>query len=97
MKKPIPFNPATAAADPLVYQSGYIDTLISQWGLANTGGVRFYTLDNEPSLWTDIPIGPSSDSFVNVVENDSAPDTIEVSIPLSGTGRIFGRIVAYRP
>jgi autotransporter-associated beta strand protein len=38
-------------ANPLAYQSGYIDTLISQWGLAANGGVRFYTLDNEPGLW----------------------------------------------
>lgn len=82
---PIPYNPATAAADrityggntpldltpfhadprfrsdrndanylpanPLAHQSGYVDTLISQWGLANNGGVRFYTIDNEPGLW----------------------------------------------
>ena len=38
-------------ADPLAYQSGFVDTLISQWGLATNGGVRFYTLDNEPGLW----------------------------------------------
>jgi hypothetical protein len=38
-------------ADPLAYQSGFVDTLISQWGLAANGGVRFYTLDNEPGLW----------------------------------------------
>jgi autotransporter-associated beta strand protein len=82
---PIPYNPATAAADrithagntpvdltpfhadprfrsdrndanylpanPLAYQSGFIDTLISQWGSVANGGVRFYTLDNEPGLW----------------------------------------------
>ncbi len=38
-------------ANPLAYQSGFIDTLISQWGTVANGGVRFYTLDNEPGLW----------------------------------------------
>jgi autotransporter-associated beta strand protein len=85
---PIPYNPATAAADrvtyagtppvdltpnhadprfrsdindanylpadPVVYQQGYIDTLISQWGSSTAGGVRYYALDNEPKLWSYI-------------------------------------------
>ena len=38
-------------ANPLSHQSGYVDTLISQWGLSNNGGVRFYAIDNEPGLW----------------------------------------------
>jgi hypothetical protein len=41
-------------ADPLAYQSGFIDTLISQWGSVASGGVRYYTLDNEPGLWSYI-------------------------------------------
>jgi hypothetical protein len=37
-------------ADPVAYQQGYIDTLISQWGSSTAGGVRYYALDNEPKL-----------------------------------------------
>ena len=32
-------------------QSGWVQHLLGRWGAAAQGGVRFYTLDNEPSLW----------------------------------------------
>ncbi len=33
------------------FQRGWVQRLRSRWGAAAQGGVRYYTLDNEPSLW----------------------------------------------
>lgn len=32
-------------------QRGWINHLVTRWGTAANGGLRFYILDNEPSLW----------------------------------------------
>ncbi|HEX4588635.1 MAG TPA: glycoside hydrolase family 44 protein [Gemmataceae bacterium] len=39
-------QPATPA-----FQQGWIQHLVSTFGNANSGGVQYYTLDNEPSIW----------------------------------------------
>lgn len=46
------------------FQQQWVYHLISRWGPASTGGVRYYLLDNEPSLWFDThrdvrPVGPT--------------------------------------
>jgi len=33
-------------------QQDWVRHLTNQWGLANAGGVRYYLMDNEPSLWS---------------------------------------------
>ena len=33
------------------FQQGWVQHLVSRWGTAGTGGLRFYILDNEPSIW----------------------------------------------
>lgn len=33
------------------YQAGWVDHLTNQWGLATNGGLRYYLMDNEWSLW----------------------------------------------
>jgi hypothetical protein len=35
------------------FQQQWVRYLISRWGAASAGGVRYYLLDNEPSLWFD--------------------------------------------
>jgi len=47
-----------------VFQQGYVQHLISQWGLSTNGGVRYYIMDNEHSIWfsthQDVhPVGPT--------------------------------------
>ena len=46
------------------FQSGYVQHLMSNWGASTNGGVKFYLMDNEHSLWQsthqDIhPVGPT--------------------------------------
>ena len=51
-----PTSPGTTPTDANVansnlIQRGWIGHLVTRWGLAVNGGVRYYILDNEPSLW----------------------------------------------
>ncbi len=43
-------NDASVLTDS-TFQQGWVNHLISRWGSAQNGGVRYYILDNEPSLW----------------------------------------------
>jgi hypothetical protein len=57
-------NVASGAA----FQQGFVQHLVSRWGGAANGGQRYYTLDNEPSLWfathRDVePVGVTMDEY----------------------------------
>ena len=46
------------------FQKGYVQHLLSRWGSATNGGVGFYIMDNEESIWQgthqDVhPVGPT--------------------------------------
>ena len=43
-------NDANVPADAL-FQKGWVQHLVSLWGTAANGGVRYYILDNEHSIW----------------------------------------------
>ena len=43
-------NDANVFADS-VFQKGWMDHLVARWGTATNGGLRYYILDNEPSIW----------------------------------------------
>jgi hypothetical protein len=43
-------NDANIPAD-VTFQTGWVQHLISSWGTAAAGGLRYYILDNEPSIW----------------------------------------------
>src|SRR5689334_8528242 len=50
------------------FQQSWVQHLISRWGSAAAGGLRYYILDNEPSIWfsthRDVhPIGPTMDEI----------------------------------
>ena len=51
-------------------QNSWVQHLISKWGFSNTGGLKYYILDNEPSLWNSThrdvhPIGETYDELYN--------------------------------
>jgi len=55
----------------------WIKHLIAAWGKANAGGVGYYLMDNEPSIWfsthRDVhPVGPHADEYRNKVLTESA-------------------------
>jgi hypothetical protein len=62
---PITWNNPNDANFPtnVVFQQGYVQHLTNRWGLSTNGGVRYYIMDNEHSLWfsthQDVhPVGP---------------------------------------
>jgi len=45
-------NPADAnVASSASFQQGWVQHLINRWGAASNGGLRYYILDNEHSIW----------------------------------------------
>jgi hypothetical protein len=57
-------NDANVPSD-VAFQEGLVDHLIQKWGASARGGVGFYIMDNEPSLWQEShrdvhPVGPTS-------------------------------------
>jgi hypothetical protein len=52
------------------FEQGWLNHLVNQWGNSDNGGVRYYLLDNEPSIWhathRDIhPTGATMDEIFN--------------------------------
>jgi hypothetical protein len=43
-------NDANVPSD-ATFQQGWMQHLVQRWGLAASGGLRYYILDNEPSIW----------------------------------------------
>ena len=69
-------NDADVPADS-AYQQGWIQHLVSTWGKSANGGVGYYILDNEHSIWfsthRDVhPIGPTMDEILAKVIDYSA-------------------------
>ncbi len=65
-------NDANVPAD-ANFQLGWVQHLIGKWGNANSGGVRYYTLDNEPAIWYEThqdthPDGPSMAEIRDKIE-----------------------------
>src|SRR5262249_39692255 len=65
----VPSSPAT--------ELGWIQHLVATFGSANSGGVKYYTLDNEPSIWystqQDVhPVGATESEILNDIINYSA-------------------------
>jgi len=49
-------------------QQGWVQHLVGRWGAANSGGLRYYVLDNEHSIWfsthRDVqPVGPTMEQI----------------------------------
>lgn len=62
-------NDANVPAD-VNFEKAWLQHLVAQWGNSANGGVRYYILDNEPSLWSDThrdvhPTGPTMDEVLD--------------------------------
>ena len=60
-------NDASVAAG-VAFQQSWLQHLLAQWGNAANGGLKFYLLDNEPSIWQgthrDVhPVGATMDEM----------------------------------
>ncbi|GAB4453829.1 MAG: glycoside hydrolase family 44 protein [Armatimonadaceae bacterium] len=64
---------ANVAADEN-FQRGWVQHLVGRWGTAGSGGVKYFILDNEPSLWhgthRDVhPSGATMDEVLNKIKD----------------------------
>jgi len=69
-------NDADVSVDS-TYQQGWVQHLVSTWGKASSGGVGYYILDNEHSIWfsthRDVhPTGPTMDEIYSKIIDYSA-------------------------
>ena len=69
-------NDANIPADSQ-FQSGWMQHVVGKWGAASSGGLRYYIMDNEPSLWSwthrDVhPTGPTMDEIKDKMIDYSA-------------------------
>jgi hypothetical protein len=60
-------NDANIQVDSL-FQKAWVQHLVTKWGTSSQGGLRYYLLDNEPSIWQEAhrdvhPIGPTMDEI----------------------------------
>src|SRR5579862_2769865 len=69
---PITWNNPNDANFPtnVTFQQSYIQHLLGQWGASTNGGVRYYIMDNEESIWfsthQDVhPVGPTMQEIRN--------------------------------
>ncbi len=68
-RKGKPFADTPDLADGVVYQDELVHYLVKKVGKAKDGGVRFYSLDNEPALWpsTHPRVHPERTLYAEVV------------------------------
>jgi hypothetical protein len=63
--------------DSTANEQKWIEHLVQKWGGAGAGGVRYYLMDNEPSIWFSThrdshPIGPHANEYRDKVIAESA-------------------------
>ena len=68
-QKPGPFAAAPDLGDGVVYQDEFVNALVARLGKASNGGIRFYSLDNEPALWpsTHPRVHPDQPTYAEMV------------------------------
>jgi hypothetical protein len=73
-QKPGPFATSPDLDDGVVYQDEFVNALVSKLGPAAKGGIKFYSLDNEPALWpsTHPRVHPEKTTYAEMVSRTEA-------------------------
>jgi hypothetical protein len=76
-KKPAAFVTAPDLADGAVYEDELVNLLVNKLGRARKGGIKFYSLDNEPALWpsTHPRVHPDKTTYAEMVSRTEATAT----------------------
>lgn len=89
-RKNAPFVSKPDPASPVIYQDEWVASLVKRFGPANAGGVKFYSMDNEPELWseTHTDIHPARMSYADLlshfVDYASAVKDVDPSAQITG-------------
>jgi hypothetical protein len=90
-----PYAASPDRHDAAVYEDEFVDFLVKKLGRADQGGIKFYSLDNEPSLWpsTHPRIHPERPTYREIVKRSEAAaaaiTTIDPSAQVLG-GVMYG-------
>jgi mannan endo-1,4-beta-mannosidase len=73
-KKPGPFSLVPDLNDGKVFEDEFVNLLVNKLGKAAKGGARFYSLDNEPALWSGlhVRIHPQKTTYKEIIERSEA-------------------------
>jgi mannan endo-1,4-beta-mannosidase len=90
--KPGPFTLKPALDDGAVYQDELVNLLVQKFGKAAQGGVKFYSLDNEPALWptTHPRIHPKPPTYQELVDRTEA--TASAITAVDPTATVLGAV-----
>jgi len=81
-KKPGALSLTPNLDDKTVYQDEFVNLLVNKLGKASAGGIKFYSLDNEPALWpsTHPRIHPERTRYDEMVKRTEAVATEVVKL-----------------
>ncbi|MCW3053859.1 MAG: hypothetical protein JWN14_3029, partial [Chthonomonadales bacterium] len=88
--KPGPFTDIPSPTEPVIYQDEWVHHLVKKFGTAAQGGVKFYSMDNEPDIWdyTHTDLHPAQmgydDMPANFLEYATAVKTVDPSAQVTG-------------
>ncbi len=92
-KKPGPYAATPDLSDGAVYQDEFVNFLVGKLGRAGQGGIKFYSLDNEPALWsgTHPRIHPEKTRYDEMVNRSEA--TAAEIVRLDPTAIVLGGVM----
>ncbi len=92
-KKPGPFAATPDLSDGTVYEDEFVNFLVGKLGKAAQGGIKFYSLDNEPALWpsTHPRIHPAPTRYDEMVNRSEAMASAIVKI--DPTAMVLGGVM----
>jgi hypothetical protein len=92
-KKPGPFAATPDLSDGAVYQDEFVSFLVGKLGKAAQGGIKFYSLDNEPALWpsTHPRIHPAPTRYDEMVSRSEA--AAAAIVKLDPTAIVLGGVM----
>ncbi len=92
-KKPGPYASSPDLSDGAVYQDEFVNFMVGKLGRAAQGGVRFYSLDNEPALWssTHPRVHPEKTRYDEMVNRSEA--TASEIVRLDPTAVVLGGVM----
>jgi hypothetical protein len=91
-QKPGPFAASPDLGDGVVYEDEFVNTLVGKLGKAANGGIRFYSLDNEPALWpsTHPRVHPDKPTYAEMVSRTEA--TASALLKVDPTAFVLGAV-----
>ena len=92
-KKPGPFSLSPDLNDSKVYEDEFVNLLVTKLGKVPQGGVRFYSLDNEPALWpgTHPRVHPDKTTYREMIDRSEA--TADAILALDSDAVVLGGVM----